>query len=237
MKQFLLILTLAATSFNTPIDVGDPTVMAVCKITTHNGNAIEGFVTLVNGGYYGMHANGFYTYKDDHYNEIKLFNLDLDKARGKWYYFKTQYEIAPEVHFIAHTWETDGYSLEETKTQFTDETGKHLLKTKKVQHQYKMFDSIPLFLELPRYIQINYNDVELPRQKIAMTDIVSIEILSQPCEKWLTEIENKRELYNEDNGGEDSTGDNYEPLWAHEALNKPKVLSYIKEVFKNRHGF
>jgi len=237
MKPIVLLCVLIATLFKPAVDVGDPTVMAVCKITTHNGNTVEGLVTLVNGGYFGMHANGFYSYKDDHYNWITLFNLELDKLSGTRYNMKRNYNNASEVHFIAHTWENDGYSLEETKTQFTDETGKHLLKTKKVQQQYKMFDSIPLFLELPRYIQINYNDAALCRQKIAMTDISTFEILIQPSEKWREEIEKKRKIYLEDNNGEGSTGDYYEPLWAHELINDPKELKRIKEEFKNRHGF
>jgi len=237
MKQFLLILTLAATSFNTPIDVGDPTVMAVCKITTHSGNTVEGFVTLLNGGYDGMHANGFYNYKDDRYNWITLFNLELDKTRGTRYNIKRYFENATKVYFIAHTWEADGYSLVETSTQFTDDIGKHLLKTKKEQQQYKMFDSIPLFMELPRYIQINYNDATLCRQKIAMTDIASFEIIIHPSEKWLTEIERKRKVYLEDNNGIGSTGDYYEPQWAHELLDNPKELTRLKEVFKNLHDF
>lgn len=237
MKLFLLLLALVVTSFNSPIDVGDPTVMAVCKITTRSGNTVEGFVTLINGGYYGMHANGFYSYKDDHYNWITLFNLDLDIPNGTKYNIERYYKNATEVHFIAHTWETDGYSLVETNTQFTDAIGKHLLKTKKVQWQYKMFDSIPLFMELPRYIQINYNDVALCRQKIAMADITSIEIIHHPSEKWLSEIDRKRKIFLEDNSGEESTGDYYEPQWAHELLDNPKELARLKGVFKNRHGF
>lgn len=237
MKQLLLIFILTLTSFHSPIDVGDPSIMAVCRVTTQSGNTVEGFVTLVNGGYYGMHANGFYSYRDDHYNWITLFNLDLDKLSGTNYDIKRYFERAKEVHFIVHTWETDSYSLAETNTQFTDEFGKHLLKSKQVRQQYKMFDSIPLFMELPSYIQLNYNNAALCRQKVAMTDIASIEILRHPDEKWLAEIEKKRKLYHEDNGGEDSSGDFYEPQWAHELLDNPKELTRLKEAFKNRHGF
>ena len=223
-------------AFTNYVDVGDPSVQAICKITTENGKTHEGFVTLINGGYDGMHSNDFYLYQDNHYNWTKLFDFELNSLKRKG---KTKYNIgsfssdAKKIYFIAHTWGNDVYSSKESKRVISDSTGKHLIKKTELIHQYRMFDSIPLFKELPRTYHLNYNETDSNTEKVAMNEIVAFEIITNPDSKWLEKIENVRKTYLDDNNGEDSTGDYLEPIWIHELIKKPKRFEELKEYFKS----
>ena len=95
-----------------------------------------------------------------------------------------------------------------------------------------MFDSIPLFIELPRSYHIDYGETNFNTKKISMKDVVSFKILKNPESKWLEKIETARNIYFEDNGGEDSTTDIIEPLWVHEIVNNPKEFECLELYFK-----
>ncbi|PQJ73614.1 hypothetical protein [Polaribacter butkevichii] len=236
MKKLTILITIILMAFTNYVDVGDPSIQAVCKITTENGETHVGFVTLINGSYNGMHANGFYLYQDEHYNWTTLFDFELHSLKRIG---KTKYNIgnfspdAKEIHFIAHTWGNDRYSSKDSKKVISDSIGKHLIKKTELIHQYRMFDSIPLFKELPRTYHLNYNETDSIAEKIAMNNIVSFEILKNPNSKWLEKIEQARKTYLNDNSGEDSTGDYLEPIWIHELIKKPKRFKELKDYFKS----
>jgi len=236
MKYLIIFITFFSITSTNYVDVGDPSVQAVCRITTESGEIHEGFVTLINGGYYGMHSNGFYLYQDDHYNWTKLFDFELHNLKRTG---KTKYNIgnfspdAKEIYFIAHTWGNDVYSSKESKKIINDSIGKQLIKKTELIHQYRMFDSIPLFKELPRSYHLNYNETDYKTKKIAMKKVVAFEILKNPESKWLEKIEQARKIYLDDNNGEDSTGDYLEPIWIHELIKEPKRFEELKKYFKN----
>mgnify|MGYP003122416642 CR=1 FL=1 len=236
MKHLTIIFTLFLTAFTNYVDVGDPSIQAVCRLTTENGEIHEGFVTLINGGYDGMHSNGFYLYQDDHYNWTKLFDFELHTLKRTG---KTKYNIgnfspdAKEIYFIAHTWGNDVYSSKVSKKVINDSIGKHLIKKTERTHQYRMFDSIPLFKELPRTYHLNYNETDSNTEKIAMNKVISFEILKNPESEWLKKIELARNTYLSDNDTEDSTGDYLEPIWIHELIKNPKRFEQLKEYFKS----
>lgn len=224
-------------AFTNSVDiVNGSSVQAVCKITTENGKTYEGFVTLINGNYDGMHSNGFYLYLDDHYNWITLFDFELNSLKKTG---KTKYTIgnfspdAKEIYFIAHTWGNDIYSIRNSKKVLRDSIGKHLTKKTEIIHKYRMFDSIPLFKELPRTYHLNYNETDSNTEKIAMHKIVAFEILKNPESKWLEKIKKARKIFLDDNNGEGSTGDYSEPVWVHELIKKPKKFEELKEYFKS----
>ncbi len=223
-------------SFNTSID---PNIQAVCRITTSDGNNYEGFITLINGGYDGMHPNGFYFYQDEHYNSTSLFDLEfnnLEKINKTKYRFGNFSPDAKDIYFIAHTFSVDTYSSKESKKVFTDSIGKHLINKIEITHQYIMFDTIPLFTELPYDMHLNYHDKKLPRKKIAMSKIISIEVIENPNEKWLKEIEKKRTIYLTKINNEGYSGDYQEPIWAHELLKDLETFNRIKSTFKEWNG-
>ncbi|WP_299385784.1 hypothetical protein [uncultured Lacinutrix sp.] len=236
MKKLTIIISIFLMAFTNYVDVGDPSIQAVCKITTENGETHEGFVTLINGSYDGMHSNGFYLYQDEHYNWTTLFDFELHSLKKNG---KTKYNIgnfspdAKEIYFIAHTWGNDVYSSKDSKKVINDSNGKHLIKKTELIHQYKMFDSIPLFKELQRTYHINYNKTDSNTKKIAMNNIISFEILKNPNSKWLEKIEQARKIYLNDNNGEESTGDYLEPIWIHELIKNPKKFKELKEYFKS----
>lgn len=236
MKRFIIFLGIISLSFATSIDPG---IQAVCKITTSDGNSYEGFITLINGGYDGMHPNGFYFYQNEHYKWISLYDLEfnkLEKINETKYGFGNFSPDAKHIYFIAHTYGGDTYSSKESKKLFTDSTGQHLIDKIEISHQYKMFDSIPLFKELPSDLHLNYNDKELLRQKIAMHEIISIEVIENPSEKWLQEIEQKRKTYLTEINNDDYSGDYQEPIWAHDLLKDSETLNIIKSRFKEWNG-
>lgn len=238
MKNLTILYAIFFIAFINYVDTGNPTIQAVCRITTENGQQHEGFVTLINGDYNGMHSNGFYLYQDDHYNWTKLFDFELNDLKKIG---KTKYQIgnfvpdAKEIYFIAHTWGNDVYSIKESKKVFSDSIGKHLIKKTEIVHQYKLFDSIPLFTELPRSCDLNYNDTNSNTLKIAMNEIVSFEILKNPESKWLEKIKLARKTVLK-NDTEESTGDYLEPIWIHELIKNPKKIEKLKAHFKNHNG-
>jgi hypothetical protein len=236
MKHLTIFIVILLMAFTNCVDGGDPSVQAVCRVTTENGKTYEGFVTLINGDYDGMHSNGFYLYLDDHYNWTTLFNFELNSLKKTG---ETKYRIgnfvpdAKKIYFIAHTWGNDGYSSKDSKKILSDSIGNHLIKKTEIIHQYRMFDSIPLFKKLPRSYHLNYNETDFNTKKIAMNRVVAFEILKNPESKWLEKIEHAREKYLDDNSGEESTGDYLEPIWIHELIKKPKRFEELKEYFKN----
>ena len=234
MKRLLIIFFLLST-LTVHADMGAPSVQAVCKVTMSDGKTYEGFVTLIIGGLHGIHQNGFYLYQDDHYNWTVLFDYEFKKLEKTG---ETKYKIgnfvpdAKEIYFLAYTWDTKKYWLKESKETITDSTGQYLLTKTQIQRKYKMFDTLPLFTELPKYLHLDYNDKELKRQKIPMNDIVSFEIVMEPAEKWLTEIEQKRKACFAEVYGENSSGDFLEPSWVHELIKDPETLKHWKEYFE-----
>jgi len=98
-----------------------------------------------------------------------------------------------------------------------------------------MLDTLPLFTELPQYLYLDYDNKELKRHKVPMGDIVSFEIVFQPSEKWLMEIERKCKTCFSKVNGPGSTGDFLEPSWVHELVANQDELKRLKDNFKEWH--
>lgn len=219
-------------------DMGPPYIQAVCRVTTSEGKTFEGFVTLIVGGLHGMHQNGFYLYQDEHYNWTVFFDYEFNKLERT---NNTRYRIgnfspnAQKAYFLAYTWEKDVYWLAENKKKVHDNGNDYLITKTVIQRKYLMLDTLPLFRELPKYLHLDYTDKKLKRYDIPMKDIVSFEIVIEPSNDLLTEIEKKRKLCFDEVYGPESTGDFLEPSWVHELIEKPDELKRLREEFEKWH--
>jgi hypothetical protein len=79
MTRVLTTTLLVLTVLMAKADLGQPSVHAVCRVTTADGKIYEGFVALMVGAIDGVHPNGFYLYQDDIYNS-GLYSLTMSSA-------------------------------------------------------------------------------------------------------------------------------------------------------------
>lgn len=218
--------------------MGPPSIQAVCRVTTSDGKVYEGFVTLIIGGFHGTHQNGFYLYQDDHYNWTVHFDYEFNKLERSG---PAKYRIgnfspdAKRIYFLAHTLDKENYWLAETRQEVQDKSENFLITRTVIQRKYLMLDTLPLFTELPKYLHLDYTDKKTKRFNIAMQDIVSFEVVLEPSNFLLTEIERKRKICYAEIYGQDSTGDFSEPIWVHELIKKPEKLKLLREEFEKWH--
>lgn len=233
MKYLILLITCLGLLNTKSVDMGDPSIQAVCKITTKDNISHEGFITLINGGFYGMFSNGFYFEIDDSSNNRILYDFNFYKLqKTKDGTFNVGYNSfkAKRAYFITHT-PYHGYSKKEQNDIVVDSKGRKLVSIKYNEFTYKLFDSIPLFKELPREYHLRYDKLENLAEKIPMSDIISIEIIKKPQQVWLDKIAKAKKLYWDDNSDENSTGDFLEPTWYHELIQEPKRFNSLREYF------
>lgn len=232
MKYLILFITCLGFLNTNSIDAGDPSIQAVCRIITKNNTSHEGFLTVIEGGY-GMLSNGFYFQFDDHSSHKILYDFNfynLQKTKdGKFNLGYSSFK-AKQAYFIAHT-PYHGHSKEEQNDILVDSKGRKLVSRKYNEFTYKLFDSIPLFKELPREYHLRYDKDQKLTKKIAMSDIISIEMIKKPKQVWLDKIAKAKKLYWDDNDTEDSTGDFLEPTWYHELIREPKKFNELKDYY------
>ena len=125
--------------------------------------------------------------------------------------------------------------MTETKQKIQDKDENFLITKTVIQRKYLMLDTLPLFTELPKYLHLDYTDKKIKRFNIPMKDIVSFEVVLEPSNVLLTEIEKKRKICFAEVYGPDSTGDFLEPTWLHELVKKPEELKRLREDFEKWH--
>lgn len=180
-----------------------------------------------------MLSNGFYFEIDNRSNNRILYDFNFYKLQktkdGKFNVGYNSFK-ANRAYFIAHT-PYHGYSKKEQNDIVVDSKGRKLVSRKYNEFTYKLFDSIPLFKELPREYHLRYDKHEKLTKKIAMSDIISIKIIKQPSKIWLDKIAKAKKLYWDDNDTEDSTGDFLEPTWYHELIQDQKKFNELKNYY------
>lgn len=219
-------------------DLGPPSIQAVCRITTSDGKTYEGFVNLIMGGLHGIHQNGFYFYQNDHSSSTLFFDYEFNKLErtGNTKYRMGNFSAdAKKMYFLAYTGEKETYWLNETKQEVQDQNDNYLVTKTVIQRKYLMLDTLLLFTELPKYLHLDYTDKTLKRENIPIKDIVSFEVVLNPSETLLNEIEKKRKICYAEVDTTDSTGDFLEPAWVHELIKNPEVLNKLREEFKIEH--
>ncbi|WP_075340399.1 hypothetical protein [Tenacibaculum agarivorans] len=232
MKYLILLITCLGLLNNNSIDAGDPSIQAVCKITTKNNTTHEGFITLIKGGYC-MLPNGFYFEIGDGKTYRKLYDFNfysLQKTKDGIFNLGYSSFKAKRAYFITHT-PHHGHFKKEQNDIAIDSKGKKLVSRKYNEFTYKLFDSIPLFKELPREYHLRYDKLENLTEKIAMSDIISVEIVKKPQQIWLDRIAKAKKLYWDDNDTEDSTGDFLEPTWYHELIQDQNKFNTLKDYY------
>lgn len=236
MKKLIVILFLIS-GLTVSADMGTPYLQAVCKITTSDGKTYEGFVSLIIGGLHGIHKNGFYLYQDSIYNWTVLFDLNFKQLEktGDCKYVINNFSPnnVKNIYFLSYMKYTGDYWLKETKEPIMDSTGFYLNTKTLIQRKYKIDTTICLYTELSKYLYVdNRVNKDLNRIEIPMNDIVKFEIVLEPSEKWLTEIEQKRKICYEEVFTDNSTMDYLEPLWFHEIIKDEKTFLYWKDIYE-----
>jgi len=219
-------------------DMGIFDLQAVCKVTLLNGKIINGFIVVGSGGYLQSYdTNGFYWTTEQNkkpalFNiESKSFELQTGKiirengssGPGRWfknvriYYLK---DISGELYSRFNQHREIAESVDSL----------NVLNRDIIYHNsYKLLDYIPIYLTLPENLfleRYDKNDFE----KVYLDSIESIELVRQPSQEIIKEInecENKlKERYNQPPFEGDGF---YPPVWFHDIIKEKENARLFKK--------
>lgn len=229
---FLIGLVIVFNSWSLSVDVGVPSINAICKVSLKNGNIKEGIICIVIGGYEGYHKNGFgRNYSDSEYFTYDLFSVTdyVSGAKGPFTRnSNTGEEKYPDYYFMASQYSAGGNLV----STFNDTTMEHTV-TLSTTYKYlalkrfNIYEELPLSLYLPREGDtLQLEEVgNLKRSEINVNDIKQFELIVNPEEKWLRVIKDARNrIYNSGEAWEDYQ----EPLWYHEIRKDPVLFNEFK---------
>ena len=196
-------------------------IQAVCKINLNNGTNYEGFITLAYGGFENFYKpNGFCVIKGDSIKTTYFFSLGKVNGIG-FENFRKNFPNA-KICFIEN---------QPNENIETYQTYQYLSSKNRLQVEYKndfifkLSDSLEIYNELP---SLDLNKRGKSIIKISFNDIESFELLDNPSEKSLQEINLKRKSFN---SSKSEMGDYVEPLWYHEILKDREKFLYLLKYF------
>ena len=176
-----------------------------------------------------------YLFQDEKYNwEIffdERFN-NLSRNAERKYRIGNWVPTAKEIYFLAYVEKRGAYTLKEDKYVVEDSEGLSFVKSRDESVRYRMFKELPLFTELPTFLHLSYNDTILQKHLVPMNDIISFELLKDPDERWIKEIEEKTKECHKIVFTPESSGDYLGPTWYHELIKDSKKFNIWKESFK-----
>lgn len=213
------------------IDLGDPTIQAICKVTLLNNETYEGIITIANGGYFGIWTNGFCFENEQGFRPL-MFSLDLRNIeRIDQHKFEVNFREGGasfskicQLHFME--WEFSP-SIKNPKSIKID--GNTLTWNTNLSKKYNLLESIDLYQSLPKstYISISSNE-KLEIITIQLSDIKRFELIENPSIKWQEEIKKKTEQANQINNGPGSSGDFMPAFWYHEIITNEMNYDYYQ---------
>jgi hypothetical protein len=227
MKMVLIILIFLSTYQLIKADGGDPTIQAVCKIKLLDGKSYEGFITLGYGSYNGIWVNGFLI-KDRLNNTFPLlFSLKLQMFQQ---IDSDNYSCSiSNSHgriFKYLQWNTNA-TIENYQTTYKNKDTLHILT--RIDRTYKIQDSIYLYQELS---QTSYIDTKENPKRIAVCvkDINTFELFKNPPQKWIEEINKRKQSAEKIFYGSESTGDYLPASWYHDIILDEKSFARFQQM-------
>lgn len=213
----LLIFLIALTLNLNPavVDLGSPSINAVCKIKLIDGKEIEGMLCIIQGGYSGYQQNGFgYRYDNLETFQYKLFHLSQYAIRANSGSSRlnrsTGLRERPTLYYLK-----SNYKKINRSSWFCSSEKTHVVEENR-SFEYNVQDSLTVHHKIP--IKIHFtNDIDESQTyttPIKVSDISSFTLIDNVSDDWLHKI--KRARMRIDNDDSTSWVDYLEPLWYHE---------------------
>lgn len=221
-----LILSFIAFSSSTRVlDLGVPTIQAICKVTLTDDRTIEGIITFGSGGYeYNYKPNGFCFVHDRGVKQFILYGFDFQGLTPNSF---GAFRRGTSKLYYANNLGSGKYP--EKTTEF-DSTKSIVTITTTEIDQFELSDQMVMYDSLPLALYVGYKDSESYKLTVNTNEIKSVKILKQPSQKWLDLIENARLRINEAQKEEYWT-DYMEPAWYHEIIENKDLVEYLKKYF------
>lgn len=214
------------------VDIGSPSYYAVCKITTKEGKIQEGFLPLVRGGD-GISKSGFgFIDPNTEVFEWRMFSTcnysfemgasyKVDPVTGNRVYPPTYFlEYRPASIFEKGSFHSkycvDHPVVKAFHYEWTDINGATRPGTLwyNVLKQFYIYNKLPPYIYLPSESwNLRDDPDDFDRDLIVVEDILKFEVVLDPDEYWLDEIERVRDY---ENGPLAEAVDYQEPIWLHE---------------------
>ncbi len=216
------------------LDLGDPPINAVCRITLKTGKQVEGMLVIVTGGYEGFRKNGFgYCFPGEENFSYSLFNADDFLWSGKPSYRQntvTHERVFPELFFLSaqsSEYEKQDYSFDRNSKKLT------LSVSKKYNYlalkSFKIYDQLRIELWLPQ--EQDNMELKIGATVIDVDAIERFELLVNPPEKWvnlIAQTRKKRDLVSND------WVDYLEPIWFHEIRNDKLMFNRLTNTLSSQ---
>ena len=228
------------------VDAGARSIYTVCRIYMKNGEVKEGFISLLDGGYDHQTKSGFGRINPDTGEfEWKMFTLrDYSLECGSTYKVdpKTGFRIYPSYYFMAFRhmgtansefWYKEYYVDQPLVQSYYPEClepedyepsmyGYHYYPIKEfyVYHTLPDYIYFPSPISNPKFLQEQTAGLE--RSAINVDDIFKFELVLEPSQKLLDEIERVREWQR---GPHFEGADYFEPFWYHELRSNQRLGS------------
>lgn len=226
MKILLSAIFLILFSSNTvDLDLGAPTIQAVCKVTLEDGEIVEGFITFGNGGFdYKYRPHGFCLAHDNGTKQLFLYDFKFNLSNLDNY--ASHRNGTSKLYYVKNI--SDRYS-QQPISEF-DKDKKILSKTYVDTEKLQLLDQMTMYKNLPLSLNLGYGESNEEKTTIHVNKIKSVELLKKPDKKWLGIIKATRErqrLSDED----DEWVDYQEPVWFHEVMNDKKEMTFLSQFF------
>lgn len=225
-------------SWRSTVDLGAPSINAVCKIKLKSGLELEGMLCIISGGYGGYLKSGFASSFDGtEYFNYELFNLGVygfhqdQNARTNR---KTKKRENPEKFFLSAT---GGSGIMNTSTR-NDTTMEHTLVTSR-EYNYKILKHINIYNDLLQTLYLPVDGyahhlnlkASINGTEIAVDDISTFELVSEPSKRWTELIQSSRDKTDE---VRNHWVDYQEPLWYHEVRANLMIYNRIQKYVGGR---
>ena len=223
---FSIILILFTSGKTVNLDLGEPEIQAVCKVTLNDGKIIEGFITFGSGGYEGKYRpNGFCFEHDNGTKQLILYDFKFNLSNLDSY--ASHRNGTSKLCYVENI---SSRYLQQPKTEF-DEEKNTLTITKTEVAKYRLLEQMTIYTKLPSGLTVQYSsDEQNGKTTIEVNQIKSIELLKKPSKVSLDLIENARKKQIEREKEEESV-DYQPPVWYHEIITNQERIDYLSKFF------
>ncbi len=239
MKTIPLLLAIVVlTSYKSNVDLGNPTIQAVCRATLANGQTVDGFITLGYGGYDGFWMNGIFIDCGDNYKHVIPYTLDfrilIKKSNSEYTLVinsnTSNFGNVKGVYALQWIDNPSPYNSKTTRFE-ENKTGKFFYQKTQLEKKYKILDSLTLYQELSSSTYLDSNE-KLKSIKLKFSEIASLDLLENPGDKWIEEINRKTDKAHEIYNTEESSGDFLEAAWYHDIVSQKLLLENYQKMIE-----
>lgn len=226
MKILISTLLFFLFSSNTvDIDLGVPSIQAVCKVTLEDGEIVEGFITFGNGGFdYKYRPHGFCLAHDNGTKQLFLYNFEFKLSNIDKY--TSQRNGTSKLYYVKNI--SNRYSQQPISA--FDKDKKILTQTYTDTEKFQLLNQMVLYKNLPLSLNLGYGEPNEEKTTIQVNKIKSVEFLKKPDQKWLSIIKSTRERQRSSDANNEWV-DYQEPEWFHEVIVNKEKITFLNQFF------